>query len=71
MSKNVREIVADWLKEHGYEGLYRECCGCKVDALMPCDEPGPDCRPGVVVPCPGPRDCEAGGGCPWHIAEKK
>ena len=67
---NLKKIVAEWLVENGYEGLYREICGCKVDDLMPCDEPGPDCKPGHIVPCPGPATCEAGGCCEWHIGEK-
>ena len=32
----VKEIVIDWLKEHGYHGLCPEDCGCGIDDLMPC-----------------------------------
>jgi len=70
---NLREIAIAWLKEHGFEGLGREGCGCEVDDLMPCDEPGPDCQPGVKVPCPGPDECDecaAYGDCAFHIGKK-
>ena len=64
-------IVKAWLAEHGYDGLYNEDadCGCRVDDLMPCGEPGIRCRAGHVVPC-DPDTCEVGGECPWHIGEK-
>jgi len=67
---NLREIVAEWLKEHGHDGLYYDNCGCKIDDLMPCDEPNIDCKAGKIVPCPGPEICEAGGDCDWHIGVK-
>lgn len=47
---NVTEIVAAYLREHGYSGLYDpECaegCGCTVDDLRPCDEDMSGCKPG-------------------------
>jgi len=54
---NVREIVAAWLRQHGYDGLcvpYQEC-GCILDDLMPCDAPTADCLPGYHWP-PGEDD---------------
>ena len=37
----VREVLAEWLKTHGYDGLVRDvtasACGCGLDDLMPCD----------------------------------
>jgi hypothetical protein len=38
----VRELVADWLKTHGYDGLWDEAneCACLLDDLMPCDSVG-------------------------------
>ena len=67
----VKEIVKQWLTEKGYEGLCDEDCGCEIKDLMPCDAPRIDCIAGYKVPCPGEEDCEAGGGCPWHISPNK
>ena len=70
----VREILAAWLKEHGFDGLYASAhvgCGCSIDDLMPCDDFSGDCQPGYIVPCPGPEDCWVGGDCEFHIGPKK
>jgi len=33
----VKEIVSDWLKKNGYDGLYNdEECGCPLKNFMPC-----------------------------------
>jgi len=70
----VREIVADWLKAHGYDGLWRDGCSCQSDDLMPCDwlngEDNADCEPGYKTPC-DPATCSADGDCPWHIGPKE
>jgi|Deesub1362A_J573_1020465.scaffolds.fasta_scaffold00385_51 hypothetical protein len=52
----VREIVSAWLKENGYDGLYSPTagCACLIADLMPCGNPGPDCRPGYRIA----RDCD-------------
>ena len=70
---NQREIVATYLRKHGYDGLYNAAadCGCEVDDLWPCEAPGDDCEPGYKVPCPGADECEAGGACDWHIAARR
>ena len=46
----VEEIVRDWLIEHGFDGLFDgKGCGCHVDDLMPCREPGSViCRAGYL-----------------------
>ena len=40
----TREMIADWLKEHGYDGLWNgedymggDGCGCFIDDLFVCD----------------------------------
>jgi hypothetical protein len=44
--ETVKEIVADYLKKNGYDGLCRDWCGCGLDDIMPCsDEIRHNCRP--------------------------
>ena len=44
--ETVKEIVADYLKKNGYDGLCRDGCGCGLDCFMPCsDEIRHNCRP--------------------------
>jgi len=64
----VREILVDWLKANGYEGLSnpRQACGCEVDDLELCAAVGEECEAGHKVPC-DPETCEADGDCPWHM----
>ena len=48
----IKEIVKEYLEKNGYDGLYNDCdCGCVVDDLMPCGEPGFFCEPGYFGPC--------------------
>ena len=42
---NVSEILVTWLKEHGYDGLCDEDCGCGIDHLAPCGDDFGDCEP--------------------------
>ena len=45
----VKEITIQYLKENGFDGLYADTCcecACLVMDLMPCTEPGTDCRAG-------------------------
>jgi len=66
-------MIAAYLREHGFDGLAGENCGCVLDDLMPCGEVSPEyCETGRRVPCPGPgysfsNGCEYGGGCGWHV----
>ena len=54
---NVRQIVKQWLKKKGYDGLYSSSeCACMADDLMPCGEYYSDCESGYLCPCPS--DCE-------------
>ena len=56
----VKEILADWLKSHNWDGLAGDECGCELNDLMPCDSPD-QCVPGIRGPC----DC--GESHDWHI----
>ena len=49
----VKDIVTEYLKAHGYDGLAAEDCGCGLDDLMPCEWGGgmPDCKPAHKEPC--------------------
>jgi len=51
-----KEIIQDYLKTHGYDGLYNEMgeCGCDGDA--PCESGElPDCEPAYLHEC---KTCE-------------
>ncbi len=52
--KTVREIVQEWLEDHGYDGLVADggVCGCLTDNLIPCDEPCETCIAGYKGPDP-------------------
>jgi len=41
----VRAILTTWLRDHGYDGLCYEDCGCGVDNLAPCGSYCMDCEP--------------------------
>ncbi len=48
----VREIIADWLKTHGYDGLYIPGeCACEIDQLVPCDDACMSCLAGKWKSC--------------------
>lgn len=42
----ICEIVEAWLVANGYDGLcdYEEECGCGINDLMPCGDPGMCCE---------------------------
>ena len=48
----VKEIVRDYLKKHGYDGLWDDDCGCGVDDLFPCGEGYEHCEAGYARPAP-------------------
>lgn len=50
---NIKEIVADYLKANGYDGLhYEDDCSCDLDDLMPCQCANETyCKPGYKVVC--------------------
>lgn len=61
-------IVASELEQLGYDGLVNsaEGCACKLDDLMPCCQPMPDCAAGhlVTMSC---ELCADGEACDFHI----
>ncbi|MBW1779344.1 MAG: hypothetical protein JRL30_01270 [Deltaproteobacteria bacterium] len=65
----VYEIVYEYLKANGYDGLYGEDCGCGLNDIMTCCEDCGNCHAGVKVPC-NPEACEADGTCDFHIGPK-
>ena len=47
---NVQEIVKEYLKDNGYDGLYSRSCGCRIDDLMPCSSGETwNCKPGYLT----------------------
>lgn len=46
---NVKEIIIDYLKSHGYDGLCNDDCGCGIDNIAPCDECFLSCVPAYHV----------------------
>lgn len=52
----AKEIVKNYLKRNGYDGLAGDECGCERSDLMPCGEFGANCEAGHKVKC----DCDCG-----------
>jgi hypothetical protein len=76
---NAEQILVDWLKTHGYDGLYSDNCGCTVDCICPCVGNGLlKCKPGYAkqtcskdLPCYAECDYDTDGS-PCHcIGPKK
>lgn len=79
----VRKIVIEYLKAHGYDGLYNqhEPCACEVENLIPCSGMDiEDCKPGDKEECPGHSDDDMPmygdcgfpyGNCGFHIVARK
>lgn len=65
---DVRKIVAKYLEENGFDGLYNLDveCSCLLSELMVCigicECITPDCKPGYRVPCTNDK-CQ----CEGHI----
>jgi hypothetical protein len=71
-SMTVDDILRDWLKSHGYDGLCNgdDGCGCMVSSLAPCGNVSlHECKPGVLGKC-DPQTCANDGDCKWHIVER-
>lgn len=66
LTPTVADLVEEGLRAKGYDGLYCEGCGCRVDDLFPCMEWNDDCRAGYSAPCP-----DTCGDHDWHIVPVK
>jgi hypothetical protein len=42
----VNEIVANYLKQNGFNGLFCDSCGCSIEDAPMCECFGADCAPG-------------------------
>ena len=56
---NVKEIIEQYLKTNGFDGLCIDECGCGLGDLAPCDLPL-DCVPAYRHICGEnkPEDCD-------------
>ena len=78
---NIKEIVSDYLKKNGYDGLYStiERCGCLLDDLMPCSGlhlppiNGFECKPGYRHDIAADEECgcDGQGTVHWHVGPDK
>lgn len=67
--KSVKEIVVDYLRKIGADGLCNpgSCCGCGLDDFVPCGADMADCVPAKRVPVP---EEEQGDYDEWYEAIK-
>lgn len=63
----VFDIVVDYLKRHGYDGLCNEECGCPLEMLGPCDGIQESCQPAYNHP----RLAKANGCHVWMTPRKR
>jgi hypothetical protein len=52
----AREIIAEYLKAHGYDGLCTHDCGCGLDDFICCSDDFSDCVPAYKSTCSGRCD---------------
>jgi hypothetical protein len=55
---NCLDIVAKYLKDNGYDGLFNDECGCELSDLRPCCDDITHCTPGYKVAPPPDVRCE-------------
>lgn len=68
---NVKEIIKEYLEKNNYDGLFSDDCCCDIEDLMCCFVECIElCEPGIKMPCT-PSECPEGGGCGYHIGERK
>lgn len=48
---DMREIIRAGMDALGYSALVNDMCGCELDDIATCDEPGIGCHGGWKVPC--------------------
>ena len=68
---NVIDIVAEYLRANGYDGLClpEHGCACLIEDLAPCRAMSESCQPGrrVDVAAGTPCWCDESGTDHWHI----
>lgn len=67
----VKEIVVDYIKTNGFDGLCGENCGCGLDDLMPCsswDGSAQDCKPAYKIKA---KCSECGNQCEGYDDERE
>ena len=49
----VVEIIENYLKDNGFDGLYNEIgeCACKINDLAPCGQIDHTCKAGYLIKC--------------------
>ena len=63
---NVSEIIVAWLKEHKYDGLAGDECGCPMDDMGACESNCLECVPAYKVDC---SRCKDGDECPTRNSD--
>jgi len=53
---NAKEIIEEYLRANGFNGLWNHECGCSDDFLMPCGGDFSQCKPGHTVRIEGGFD---------------
>jgi hypothetical protein len=61
----VKEILIEWLKTRGYDGLCYDDCGCGLNDFMPCQSSCELCKPAYEWQCSREERIEA---CDSEIA---
>ena len=71
-NKTVKDIVKEYLKANGYDGLYNDAvdCACKGDQLFCCGEVGMECKAGCLQPSDDDSEYEFVIGPTNHKKEK-
>ena len=53
---DIENIVAEFLRRNGFDGLYYLGCACSIDNLLWCGAPSMNCRPGYRRETPDDPD---------------